>query len=77
MVMLRQAPISAAVDAFILSAIFTVLIFTLRWSNQREWDDNDYKTALNAVLIGCLIITTLITLCDSTEIISGFFNPEY
>jgi hypothetical protein len=84
-VLLRQAPISGAVDLILCIILVVASIFVFKFVNKKttggkdgyaDWDDEGkfFAWAGAAIIIG---INVFLIVCSAESIISAFFNPEY
>lgn len=77
-VLVRQAPISSAMDLVVLTAMAIGLAALWRFVKKIHQDANDdYLMPLGILLMVGILGFAAFVCGNLSEIISGFFNPEY
>ena len=79
-VLLKQAPISGAVDLFIIIALMVVyvVIYKHREKIHDGFDSDNFLHFMGAIMfIAIIAIITLLELCSLSYTIAAFINPEY
>lgn len=76
-VLVRQAPITAATDLFVLTAAVCLTVWWAMVVAARAWEDEVYQSlAWASVAVCCLVIAVAIA-ANASLIVAGFANPEY
>lgn len=82
-VLVKQAPISSAVElALLLAGILgAVVLGMVAYKKSKKEDSSDHDDlvcvycAVASAILGLIVLVVL--LCESENIVAGFFNPEY
>lgn len=79
-VLVRQAPITSAVDGLILAASWIIAIYLAKAAMKKDWDDSS-EMAIGGVMSIVSLVFFLVAISCTYQygalIVSGFFNPEY
>lgn len=78
--LLKQAPITAAMDTIIILLLAAVLVWSYRLIKRKrvDWElDDDLECFIWMGWAALVLLDFVMIACNLTSIVAGFFNPEY